>query len=117
MSSRLFPVYKISRENTLPENLCDIVFEKMKGRGGTEPVFMQKQPSEGFFKKGGMRNFAKFARKHLCQKNEILAQVFSCEFCKICEIAFFAEHQETTASDYSIINSSEGRINKRNGKL
>ena len=27
------------------------VFEKMKGRGGTEQVIMQKQPSKGFFKK------------------------------------------------------------------
>ena len=26
---------------------------------------MQKQPSEGFFKKGVMRNFAEFTRKHL----------------------------------------------------
>ena len=29
----------------------DTVFEKMKGRGGTEQVIMQKQPSKGFFKK------------------------------------------------------------------
>ena len=28
---------------------------------------MQKQPSEGFFNKGVMRNFAKFTRKHLCR--------------------------------------------------
>ena len=28
---------------------------------------MQKQPSEGFFKKGVMRNFAEFTRKHLCR--------------------------------------------------
>ena len=27
------------------------VFEKMKGRGGTEQVIMQKQPSKGFLKK------------------------------------------------------------------
>ena len=26
---------------------------------------MQKQPPEGFFKKGAMRNFAEFTRKHL----------------------------------------------------
>ena len=29
--------------------------------------FMVKQPSEGFFKKDVLRNFAKFTRKHLCQ--------------------------------------------------
>ena len=97
--------------------MCDIVFEKMKGCGGTERVFMEKQPSVGFFKKGVMRSFAKFTRKHLCQKSETLAQVFSCEFCQICKKAFFAEHHRTTASDYSSNHSSEGRFNKRNGKL
>ena len=35
LSSLLFPVYQLSRENTQPENICDIVFEKTKGRGGT----------------------------------------------------------------------------------
>ena len=34
-SSPLFPAYKLSRKNTQPENMCDIVFEKAKGRGGT----------------------------------------------------------------------------------
>ena len=37
-------------------------------------------------------------------KNEALAQVFSCEFWKIRKNTFFAEHHETTASDYSSIN-------------
>ena len=31
----LFLVYKLSRENTHPENICDIAFEKAKARGGT----------------------------------------------------------------------------------
>ena len=74
------PTKGLSRENTLQENMCDIVFEKMKGHGGTERVFMQTQTSEAFFKKGVLRNFAKFTRKHLCKKNETLVQVFSCEF-------------------------------------
>ena len=30
-----FPVYKLNRKNTQPENMCDIVFEEAKGRGGT----------------------------------------------------------------------------------
>ena len=34
MSLLLFQVYKLSQENTQPENICDIVFEKIKGRGG-----------------------------------------------------------------------------------
>ena len=45
--------------------------------------------------------------------------MFSCEFCKIRKNIFFAEHHQTTASDYSSINSisNEGRIGKRNCKL
>ena len=35
MSSFIFPVYTLSQENILPENTCDIVFEKTKGRGET----------------------------------------------------------------------------------
>ena len=35
MKSLLFPVYKLSRENTQPENMCDILFKKAKARGGT----------------------------------------------------------------------------------
>ena len=31
MSSLLFPVFKLSRENTQPENMCDIIFESTKG--------------------------------------------------------------------------------------
>ena len=30
-------------------------------------VYIQKQPPEVFYKKGVLRNFAKFTRKHLCQ--------------------------------------------------
>ena len=30
----LLEVYKLSQENTQPENICDIVFEKTKGHGG-----------------------------------------------------------------------------------
>ena len=55
-------------------------------------------------KKGILKNFSKFTGKHLCQsrflmrlqtsglrfiKKETLAQVFSCEFCKISKNTFF----------------------------
>ena len=48
-----------------------------------------------------------------------LAQVFSCEFCKIRKNTFFEEKNQTTASDYSSINSirNEERTGKRNCKL
>ena len=49
--------------------MSDIVSEKTKDRGGTvkKQVFMQKQPSEGFFKKGVMRKSAKFTRNRQCR--------------------------------------------------
>ena len=30
---RVFPTYKLSRKNTQPENMYDIIFEKTKDRG------------------------------------------------------------------------------------
>ena len=75
---------------------------------------MQKQPSKGLFKKDVMRNFTEFTRKHL-YGNSFL--VFSCEFCEVCKKTFFAEQPETTASDYSSINSSEESTDKRNCEL
>ena len=60
---------------------------------------------EVFCEKGVLRNFAKFTRKHLCQrfflkkstasnliKKETLAQVFSCDFCEISKNTFVTEH-------------------------
>ena len=52
---------------------------------------------EVFCKKDVLKNFAKFTGKHLCQSiffNKVagLAQVFSCEFCKILKNTFFTEH-------------------------
>ena len=35
LSLLLFQVYKLSRENTQLENMCDIAFEKTEGCGGT----------------------------------------------------------------------------------
>ena len=50
-----------------------------------------------FFKNGVMRNFAEITRKYpyICSffKNETLAQVFSCEFCKFLRTPFL---QNTT---------------------
>ena len=95
-------------------------------------LLKQKQPSKGFFKKGLTRNFTEFTSKHVLESpfliklnsvdlqllsNETLAQVFSCEFCKIRKNTFFAEHHQATASDYRSINiSNEGRIGKQNCK-
>ena len=36
LSLILFQIYKLSQENTQPENMCEVVFEKTKGRSGTK---------------------------------------------------------------------------------
>ena len=53
---------------------------------------MHRQPSEGFFEKGVIRNFAKFTRKHLYQNPFF---VFSFEFWEICKNTFLAEKRDT----------------------
>ena len=69
-----------------------------------------------FYQKGVLRNFAKFAGKHLCQslffnkvpvlrpattKEEALTQVSSYEFCEISKKTYFTEHLWATASNNS----------------
>ena len=68
-------------------------------------------------KKGVLRNFSKFTGKHLCQslffiklacnfiKKETLAQVFSCEFCKISKNIFFHTTPPVAASDTEIVQN------------
>ena len=58
-------------------------------------------------RKSVLRNFTKFTGKHLCQslffnkvKKEMLAQVFSCDFCEISNNTFFTEHLWKAASEY-----------------
>ena len=73
LSSLLLPVYKLSRENTHPENICDIDFEKAKDRGGTvnrisfyaDAVIRRVFFKEFFLKKSVMRSFEKFAKRHV----------------------------------------------------
>ena len=69
----------------------------------TSTTYFEKQPPEVFYKKGVLKNFAKFTGKHQCQslffnKKETLAQVFSCEYCEIFKNTFYAEHLRVTAS-------------------
>ena len=53
----------------------------------TVKVLMNVRSSrpEVFYKKGVLKNFAKFTGKHLCQA---LAQMFSCEFFEISKNTF-----------------------------
>ena len=67
-------------------------------------------------KKDVLRNFAKFTGKHLCQnlffnkvagqvcnfiKKEVLAQVFSCEFCEISKNTFSYRTPPVAASEFT----------------
>ena len=65
-----------------------------------------------FCKKDVLRNITKFTGKHLCQslifnkvadfKNETLAQVFSCEFCKISKNTIFYRVPLVAASRHKV---------------
>ena len=90
--------------------------------------FMNRSSHRRYFvKTGGLKNYAKFTRKHLCwslvfrkvaglrlAKKETPTQVFSCEFCEIFKNTFFTEHLWTTASVW--INSKKIFIIKRRQK-
>ena len=68
LRSLLFPVYRLSRENTQPGNTCDIVFENVKGLAGTvkrTSDYAEAAP-EGFYKKHVKRIFSKITRKRMC---------------------------------------------------
>ena len=60
--------------------------------------------------RGVLQNFTKFTGKHLCQslfiKKETLAQVFSCEFCKIFKNTFSTEHLWMTTSEDNYIKAA-----------
>ena len=65
-------------------------------------VHYRSSRPELFCKKDVLRNFTKFAGKHLCQRlffNKVaglrhrsLAQAFSCEFCEISKNTFYKKH-------------------------
>ena len=57
--------------------MCNNVFEKTKRRAGKAEVFMQKQPSEGFFKRGVMRNFGIIHKKTICAGISVLIKLNS----------------------------------------
>ena len=67
----MFLVYKLSRENTQPENICDIVFEKAQGRAGKKDKtsVYAEAALRRIFKNRFMRNFAEFAKKKKKKKS------------------------------------------------
>ena len=88
--------------------LCELLEEQTVYCGNN-----RSSRPEVFWKKGVLRYFAKFTGKHLYQslfinkvagltcnfiKKESLAQVFSCEFCKISKNTFFYRTPQVAAS-------------------
>ena len=57
---------------------------------------------DSFCKKGVVRNFAKFTRKHLYQGLFLMAHVFSCEFCEISKNPFSYRTSKVAASENGI---------------
>ena len=69
-----------------------------------QPLIIRSSRPDVFCKKGVLKNFAKFAGKHLCQslfiKKETLTQVFSCEICKISKNTFSYRTPPVAVSQY-----------------
>ena len=105
-----------NRKNTQPENMSDIVFEKVK-----DHVWTVKRTS--VYAEAAVRRLLKkrcsekFCRIHKKTCAGISFLVFSCQFCEIRKNTFFVEQHRTNASDYRSINSSEGSIDKQDCKL
>ena len=97
----LFPVFKLSRKITQPENMCHIVFENAKRHGGTfkrTSVYAETAVQRVFWKgcyvkfhkihnktsvAGSFFNKVKHCKSATSLKR-VLVQVFSCEFWEIC---------------------------------
>ena len=97
--------------------MYDIVFEKTKGPGGTVTrmsVYSEAAVPRVLYK----RCYEKFRRNQ--KKKSVPESIFCCflvNFAKFVRTPFFAEQHQTTTSDYSSINSSEGSIGRQNCKL
>ena len=86
------------------ENLLLMIFNKESTSGSSNFIVdlkqlfasRQKQPLEVFYKKGVLKNFAKFTGTHLrpatLLKNEALKQVLSCQFYEIFKNTFFIKY-------------------------
>ena len=73
----LFQVYKLRRENAKPENMCDIVFEKTKGRGGAvnrRSTYAEAAVQRVLLKKSVTKYFGELTRKYL-RRNLFLDKV------------------------------------------
>ena len=118
----LWGLPRSSRPNLFCKKGVPKKFAEFTGKYLSEPLFLKScslrpqtmlwrllrsSDPEVFCKKGVFKNFAKFIGKHLPQsllmtcnfiKKATLAQVFSCEFCKILPEHFLTEHLQATVS-------------------
>ena len=87
---------------------------------------LRSSRSDVFCKKSVLRNFTKFTGQHLCQNLcfhnfiiiETLAQVFSCEFCKISKnTCSYRTPQVATSENYLVQNYTQHLFNLKIGPL
>ena len=82
---------RLKRQSVFVINISPLTVRRRKNEVGSSRI----SHPEVFFKKGILKNFAKFTGKRLCYSlffdkvaglrpgKEFLAQVFTCEFCEI----------------------------------
>ena len=112
-------ICKISKNTFLIEQLQWLLlrfnscFQRSQGQNSMRLSPIRSSHRRCSVKKGVLRNFSKFTRKHLCQRlfNSLtLPQMFSFEFCEICKNMFFAELLRMTASVQYILHLAEKGI-------
>ena len=109
LSSLLFPAYKLIRKNTQPENMC----EKTKDGGGTvsRTIVYDERAGRRVLSKRCNEKFRKIHNKTYMPESSFWCFLISFAECKS---TLFTEKCQSTESDYSSINRSEGSIGKRN---
>ena len=73
---------------------------KLKGLGGYDGKFVYQSKVYNLLTINISSHPELFCQKGVLKNFESLAQVFSCEFCKISKNTFFTEHLRTTASNF-----------------
>ena len=114
------PLHDCSSTDTLIMNLFNLEWGSRQRHPNLKRGIFRSRRLEVFFKKGALRNFAKFTGKHLCQSlffnkvagQETLAQVISCEFCEISKNTFSYRTTPVAASVYfdNIHSVSQGNL-------
>ena len=116
MSSLLLPVFQLSRENTQPENMCDVNFENIEAvvqRCSVKKVFLEiSQNSQG--NTCARVSYLIKLQALVCKfiKQDTLAQTFSCEFCEISKNTFLHRTPLVAASENTKGISAEATVQR-----